>query len=306
MFRRVLPVFALLVAGCSDGAPAATVSDASMLQTPDGGVGIDDAAVEDAASDAPVAPVVYGSSKGAGGLPCTSTVDLGSGRNYCKATVSGVEFRFANAPPSASGPARLVIYVHGDGARAYTSDGAMKALLPWADAHQARVLAVLAPNGCAWWQTAAHDCSSAVEEPDTGANAIAFEAVLKALRSGYDIADGPTFYYGSSGGSIFLSKLFFPRFGKTYPGAYAMNCGGEVPPASAYSWDPKDARSRGETKFWFTYGDQDFLKDAAHATVGYFGGLGFPTDEKVLPGATHCAFDAHGRSKEVFSAYLGE
>lgn len=304
--RRLAPLLALLAAGCSEASPTASMEDASAPQTPDAGGVADAAPAEDASQDAAPLPVVYGSSKGSGGITCTTTVDLGGGRSYCKAKISGVELRFASAPAAATGPSRLVIYVHGDGARAYTSDGAMKALLPWADAHQARVLAVLAPNGCAWWQTPTHDCATTTEEPDTGANATAFEAVLQALRGGYDIADGPTFYYGSSGGSIFLSKLFFPRFGKTYPGAYAMNCGGEVPPASAYSWDPKDARSRGETKFWFTYGDQDFLKDAAHATAGYFLSLGFPTDEKIIPGATHCAFDAHGRSKEVFSAYLGE
>ena len=34
--------------------------------------------------------------------------------------------------------------------------------------------------------------------------------------------------------------------------------------------------------------------------------LRFPVDEKIIAGATHCAFDGHGRAKEVWSAFLGE
>lgn len=247
------------------------------------------------------------SSKGTGGLVCSQTGDLGGGRTYCVSKIQGVELRLADAAPGESGPVSLAIYVHGDGAAAYKSNGAIKALLPWADLRHVRVLAVLAPNGCAWWQKPTHDCASAVEEPDTlGENTVAFEAVLKEIRARYDINFDPTFYYGSSGGTIFLAGAFLPRYGDIYPGAFAMNCGGTTHKKTDFTWNPDDAVARGSTKLWFTYGDQDFLKDDAHASAVFYSGLGFPVDEKIIPGATHCAFDGHGRAKEVWSEYLGE
>ncbi len=212
-----------------------------------------------------------------------------------------------DAAPGENGPVSLAIYVHGDGAAAYKSNGAMKALLPWADLRHVRVLAVLAPNGCAWWQKPTHDCASAIEEPDTtGENTVAFEAVLAEIRARYDINFDPTFYYGSSGGTIFLAGSFLPRYGNVHPGAFAMNCGGTQHKKSDFTWNPDDAAARGSTKLWFTYGDKDFLKDDAHASSVFYSDLGFPVDEKIIPDATHCAFDGHGRAKEVWSEFLGE
>ena len=247
------------------------------------------------------------SSKGTGGLVCSQTGDLGGGRTYCVSKIQGVELRLADVAPSETGPVSLAIYVHGDGAAAYKSNGAMKALLPWADLRHVRVLAVLAPNGCAWWQKPTHDCTSAVEEPDTmGENTVAFEAVLEEIRARYDINFDPTFYYGSSGGTIFLAGAFLPRYGNIYPGAFAMNCGGTQQKKTDFTWNPDDAAARGSTKLWFTYGDQDFLEDDAHASAVFYSALGFPVDEKIIPDATHCAFDGHGRAKEVWSEFLGE
>ena len=226
-----------------------------------------------------------------------------SGRAYCETTVSGVQLRFADA--RAPGPSSLVIYLHGDGARAYTSDGAMKALLAWADANGARVLAALAPNGCAWWQKPSHVCSATIEErDDAGENAVALDSVFRELKARYDIKNGPVFFYGSSGGTIFLSRWFVPRFGDAYPGAYAMNCGGDAPAKSEFMWDVDSAARRADTRFYFTYGDRDFLADAARASVAAYASFGFATDEKVIAGADHCAFDAHARSAEVFTQYL--
>jgi hypothetical protein len=289
----------------------ATLPDAGEL--PDGGPLADSSAPADAGGDS--APPDAGnptdagqsSSKGTGGFACSQTGDLGGGRGYCQTTIQGVEVRLADAAPGENGPVSLGIYVHGDGAAAYKSNGAIKALLSWADLRHVRLLAVLAPNGCAWWQKPTHDCASAVEEPDTlGENTVAFEAVLAQARARYDINFDPTFYYGSSGGTIFLAGAFLPKYGDVYPGAFAMNCGGTQQKKSDFTWNPDDAAARGSTKLWFTYGDQDFLKDDEHTSAVFYTGLGFPVDEKILPGAVHCAFDSHARAKEVWSEFLGE
>lgn len=285
-----------------DDTATAPAADADSPSRVDGG------SRDDGGTDAAAGRTDAGlpdSSRGTGGIPCTRRDTLTGQRKVCVATVGGAELRLADLAEETASPTRLAIYIHGDGARAYESNGAMKAMLGWADAHAARVLAVRAPNGCAWWQAPTHDCATEVEEPDVdGSNAEALAAVLAAVRAGFDIASSPVFYYGSSGGSIFLTKTFYPRYGNVYPGAFAINCGGEVPDPAAYTWDVEDLAARGPSKFWFTYGDRDFLAADEHATAQYFAALGLPTVETVLPDTEHCAFDSHGRALEVFSEYL--
>jgi len=303
----------LLVAaqGCSDSAspaavpPVADGGDGGELppppQTEDGGPsGVDAGDASDGGDKA-------ASSGGSGGLACTRTGNLGGGRTYCVATRGGSELKLA-VPAGGSGALRLALYLHGDGAGAYKSDGAMKALITWADAHHALVVSVLAPNACAWWQAPTQtDCTpNATPVPDAeGVNADALRAVIDAVRGAYDVSNGPVFYYGSSGGSIFLTRSFLRRFGDRYPGVFALNCGGEKADR-AFAWDVASSTLRGSTKLYFTYGDQDFLKADIEEAIPYYGGVGFPTATKVIAGAAHCAFDGHGRAAEVWSTFLGE
>lgn len=305
---RTLVGFALfpLFVACSD---AATAPDATPIEE-DASVAVDSAAPLDAttlpdASDAATPPV--GSTKGKGGVTCSSQGSLGGGRTFCNTTFGGSEVKLAE-PQGGSGPFKVIAYLHGDGAAAHNSNSAMRALLPFADAHHAIVISVLAPNKCAWWQTPTQtDCSgSATPVPDTdGVNAEAFRAVLDGVRAGYDVTLGNAFYYGSSGGSVFLTLHFLRKFGDGYPAIYALNCGGEKP-MKPIAWDTSSSALRAGTRLFFTYGDQDFLKGDIEAAIPFFSGLGFPTDTKVIPGADHCAFDGHGRAVEVFKTALGE
>jgi predicted esterase len=323
MMRSIGLVLGLALAlgthvGCSDAGSGAPRTEPAL----DAGVDMDAMAVDAVAVDAVDAQMqgrdgapadaggdaatVKPGTGGAGGIVCDSMRTV-SGRPVCVANAMGSEFRFVQSA-NPVGPQRLVVYVHGDGARAYESDGALKALLGWSDAHQALTVAVRAPNKCAWWQKASQtDCSdTAKPDPDgTGANADVLKAVLDALRARYDIALGPTFFYGSSGGSIFLSYSFLRRFGDLYPGAYALNCGASKPSA-AFAWDTQDRALRDPTKLYFTYGDKDFLKPDIEKAIPFFQMAGFFVDQKVIPNADHCAFDGHGRAQEVFSAYLGQ
>ena len=257
-----------------------------------------------------------GSSLGTGGITCERMRNLdvapdASTREACQATEGGAEYRFV-MPANPSGPLNLAVYLHGDGAAAHNNNGAMEVLLPWLDAHNAMMVSVRAPNTCSWWLKTDFDCplerDASVTQPDRDlahANATALDAVFKKLRAAYDIVNGPIFYYGSSGGSVFLTNSFFPKFGNVYPGAFAINCGGEVPLPGTFTWDPSDATQRGSSKFWFTYTDQDYLLESEQATVAHYRGLGFPLTEKVLPGG-HCQFQSHGRAGEVWSEFLGE
>ncbi|MBL9110353.1 MAG: hypothetical protein JNM74_13820 [Myxococcales bacterium] len=306
-FRSLsLGVFVSLVGGalsssaCSGS--SATPGDAGSppVDPPlDAGTG-EETSLDGAALDAR-GPV--GSTKGSGGVVCASRGELSGGRAFCTLTIAGAEVKLAE-PTAGAGPFRVVAYLHGDGAAAHNSGSAMRALLPFADERHALVLSVKAPNGCRWWQVPTQtDCSdTAPEVPDTdGLNADVLKAVLDAVRAAYDVTLGNAYYYGSSGGSIFLTSQFVRKYGDAYPGVYALNCGGERP-TKAFAWDTTLAEKRAGTTMFFTYGDQDFLKPDIEKAAPHFAGLGFPVDTKVVAGAGHCAFDGHGRAVEVFRA----
>jgi hypothetical protein len=244
------------------------------------------------------------SSGGSGGLSCLRTGDVGGGRAYCEVRIGSVDVRFVEPIGGDEGaPLRLALYLHGDGARAYQSNSVLRTLLPWADTHHALLAAVLAPNGCAWWQSPEHDCDGAEVDPDRAhENAAALDAALVRLRAAYDLRDAPILYYGSSGGSVFLTASFVPRYGDRYPGVLAINCGGEVPWEPGFRWT---VTASSASELFFTYGDADFLREDAHAAVIAYQDLGFMVRETVLsPGVEHCAFDAHARAAEVWTEAL--
>lgn len=291
-------VFACLAKGCASEDTAmphdSGVRDANA-PLPDGG-----------GPEAEAAAPSISSSRGSGGIPCTSERKV-DGRRVCVASAGGSEFRFV-APAEGAAPSSLVVYVHGDGARAYASDSALRVLAPWAEAHHGLAVAVLSPNGCAWWQKASQtNCAEgAVPDPDsTGQNADALKAVLDTFRQRYDIVTSRAYFYGASGGSIFLTSSFLRRFGNLYPGAYALNCGGTAP-GLAFAWNADDPTMRASTKLYFTYGDKDFLKSEIELAIPFFRSTGFRVDTQVIPNAEHCAFDAHGRAVSVFDAFVGE
>lgn len=291
-------------AGVRNDADVQDASNGDASSESDSGLQADagpqtDAAIDDAST--------AGSSQGSGGLDCSSEPSLGGDRSFCLASESGVEVKLAVPADFASNtsPLRLGLYLHGDGAGAHRSNSAMRTLLPWIDEHHAIMVSVLAPNGCAWWLSPEHDCASDTEDRDVdGANARALDAVLQTIRSRYDIANDAMFYYGSSGGSVFLTSNFFPRFGDRYPGAMALNCGGEAPTASSFTWDVANAGQRGSTRMWFTYGSNDFLRTEIEASIGAHRGFGFDVQEKRIEGAGHCEFDGHGRAREVWTEFL--
>lgn len=292
---RALGCTALLAAlsGCSS--PSSSDPPAPPAPTPDAGSPPPDGGLTpDADAASPPA-----SSGGKGGLTCARTEDVGSGHTACVVTVAGVELKVV-PPLAGAGPVRLGIYLHGDGAGAHKSGSALKAMVPWVEGKRGLGVSALAPNGCAWWQKPTHDCASATSEPDSAAdNTRALAAALDAVEKAYDVRLDSARYYGSSGGSIFLTTQWLPLQGGKRPGVFALMCGGEVgaqPPA----WDMGDAAARARSPLAFTYGAEDFLASDIRRAIAGWGKLGFAVAEKVVPGAGHCAFDAHGEAMRVW------
>ncbi len=228
-------------------------------------------------------------------------MDVGSGHTACVVNVGGVEL--AIVPPlSGAGPVRIGIYLHGDGAGAHKSGSALKAMTPWIEARRGLGVSALAPNGCSWWQKPTHDCGSAASDPDaTADNTRALAAALDAVEKAWDVRRDAVSYYGSSGGSIFLTSQWLPLQGGARPGVFALMCGGEVLAQKA-AWDMGDPAARARSSLAFTYGDQDFLAADVRAAIAGWGKLGFAVTEKVIPGATHCAFDAHAEAMAVWQS----
>lgn len=292
----VLPVLPLAVA-CSGGGGSpgqAAPSDAAPAPPSPG-------AADASAADAPDAAAPPKSSGGSGGLPCVRRDALSGGRSICVARAGTVELEILE-PSGGAGPVGLGLYLHGDGAGAYKSESAVKAMVAWADAHHALAAAALAPNGCAWWQSPSHDCSLESTDVDEKAeNAAALDVALAAIERAWDVRDDARYYYGSSGGSIFLTDEWIPLEGGKRPGVFAIMCGGDAS-TRAYAWDAGDAARRGRDRLFFTYGDQDFLLQDIQASVKDFQRRGFGVTTKVIAGATHCAFDAHGEAVAIWTS----
>lgn len=236
-------------------------------------------------------------------MACVRTDDLGNGRSACVAKVGSVELKIVGSSSSAQKSYRLGLYVHGDGAGAHKSGSALKSMLPWLDAHDGLGVSVLAPNGCSWWQTPTYDCTSTTANgPDlAAANAAALFAAVDALTKAYDIQLDRIYYYGSSGGSIFLTDEWIPLQAQTFPGVFALMCGGSKP-GRAFTWDVHAPAVRATNPLFFTYGDQDFLASDIEKATSDFSANGFAVTKKVIPGAAHCAFDAHGEAMAIWQA----
>jgi hypothetical protein len=233
-------------------------------------------------------------------LTCTATGTLPGGRSYCQASAGGLALRITDKQKT-SGPARLLLFLHSDQGGGYFDNGALIFHLAWADANNARIVSVLAPNGCSWWQTPTHDCGSTVVDPDSNAeNAPRLDAALTELRTKIMLSADPIFVHSDSGGSIFVSYQFLPKLGDKYPGKYAVNCGGVASPLPL-EYIPS-AALLGATRIVYTYGDQDFQANDAHAAFTFFTGKGFITRETILPGVPHCAFNTSLAAENVFSA----
>lgn len=287
----VLGAFVIVACGGDDGVQTTGEAPATEgAEVPDAGPAPDTEA-----------PPSARSSGGSGGITCDKTLSV-SGRAICVATVGAVEIKIL-APPPKKAPVRLGLYVHGDGAGAHKSGSALGAMVAWSDAKPGLAVSVLAPNGCSWWQTPGHDCATNAEEPDTRAdNAKALLAVVEALLHAYDVRLDGFDYYGSSGGSIFLTDQWLPLHGGTYPGIFALMCGGRAP-GRDYTWDVGDASLVARSPLFFTYGDQDFLAEEIEEGMASFDAKRFAVTKKVLPGVAHCAFDAHGEAVGIWQKF---
>jgi hypothetical protein len=280
------------IAGGDEGGASTTSGDGGGVTAPiEGGPAVD------------AGPASIPSSGGHGGLACTRSDDLGGGRMSCVAKIGRVELKVVvPKASSANAPLRLGLYLHGDGAAAHKSNGVLKAMLPWADAQNGLAISALAPNGCAWWLTPMHDCAGTATDADVaGDNAAALVIALDAVMKAFDVRTDGVRYYGSSGGSIFLTDEWLPLQAGTYPGVFALMCGGETS-TRTYAWDTSDATMRAKNPLWFTYGDQDFLAPDITNAIASFKAKSFAVTEKVIAGATHCAFDAHGAAMSIWSA----
>ena len=294
-----------------DGGADVLVSDASIdvsgdtdASSVDAG-SLDGASLDAASIDAGPGPDAGpSSSRGAGGLSCERMGNV-EGMSYCVANVAGVELKLIE-PEDTSGPMDLAIYLHGDGARAYEGDTALRTQAPWTVTRRTLYVAARAPNTCAWWlrpeYTACDGTGTEANVDVEGDNAQALVEVIEALRDAYDLRFDPILFSGSSGGAVFLTGSFLPLHGDEYRGAYALGCGGFAPYAD-FTWETT-RDNQGSTFLYFTYGDADVFRPDIEAGIEAYRTLDFGLDVELREGGVaHCAFDHIGWVTETWERY---
>lgn len=245
-------------------------------------------------------PSTLPGSGGKGGLTCSTHEPLTPTRTTCVTNVGSVQLKLF-LPVGGSGAMRLGLYLHGDGAAAHKSNSALKAMIAWADAQHAIAVSALAPNGCSWWLSPTYDCVSQGQRDLAGTNVGALATAIEGLMRAYDVRTDGLRYYGSSGGSIFLTEAWLPLKGAIFPGVFALMCGGEAS-TRPYAWNTTDASLRAKSALWFTYGDQDALVPDIQASITDFRSKQFAVTERVIPGAGHCEFNAHAEALGIWTA----
>ncbi|NTX07607.1 MULTISPECIES: hypothetical protein [Myxococcus] len=310
----IAALLSLSLAACSDDPDPSPPTDAGA----DAGVPDDTDAGSDAGTDAgsdagPGPWTDAGSSHGTGKLPCDSTGTVLSTNNqtytFCVAQVAGIELKIVE--PRAGivpVPLNLAIYLHGDQARAHTGNTAPRLQAPWAFDHDTLYVSALAPNKCAWWTkpslTTCTDTATAADRDVAGDNARALTEVIDTLRKRWDLNNEPILFGGSSGGSVFLTASFLPKYGGRYRGIYALGCGGEAPWSGALDWDSTRPELRGPTKLFYLYGDQDEYLPDIRASMTEYRRFAVPLEETVIAGVGHCDFDHIGGVKDIWAAAL--
>jgi len=159
MKRRILcPLAALSLAiafACAndpepEGEGNAAVPDAAV-EAPDAGP------IEGGETDAGAEPETGGSG-GSGGLSCRTTKSVttngGVKLSYCMTRVAESELKVVE-PTGVAGPLTLAIYLHGDGARPHVNDTALRHQGDWVAENGVLYVSALAPNNCSWWRARA-------------------------------------------------------------------------------------------------------------------------------------------------------
>ena len=270
-------------------------------QLDDAGVSLDAGSADVTTTPPDAAPAT--SSGGSGGLDCESTGTV-SGLSYCIVTIAGVELKIIE-PEDDEGPLDLAIYLHGDGARAYEGDTALRIQAPFTHARRTLYVAARAPNTCAWWLSPDYSCerASTNEDIDTqGQNADALASVISALQNAWDLNYDPILFGGSSGGAVFLSGAFLPLYGDQFHGAFALGCGGFAP-YTDFAWQTS-RENQGSSVLYFSYGDADAFRTDIEAGIDAYQALDFRIDVDLREGGIeHCAFDHIGWVTEAWSAF---
>jgi hypothetical protein len=201
-----------------------------------------------------------------------------------EATVAGIRMWIWTPPEEVleSGPTQLFVYFHGDEAHDFyrVADTARvrRAVL----AQGLIYVSMLAPNGRSWWTGG--DTSSAVR------------SALDWLAARYDVLPSETIVHGVSGGATGLTSYLLPGGLDAYVSAALLACGGSAR-GNMRAWQP-DGEVVSRLRVWMTYGDRDFLADprgpygaVIPAAIEALRARGIEPNVRVIPGATHCAFD---------------
>jgi hypothetical protein len=180
----------------------------------------------------------------------------------------------------------LLFYFHGDGG----SSGVQQQLLrlaPVASENRLAIAGAATPIGNSWY---------GVVEPKTPEHpfptAQFFDEMLKAILSKHHVDRGRVFLTGISGGAVFITGRYLPRYGAGYRGGAVLLCGGSA--TDTYTngkeiyLNPPEFRANFPMYFFTMKGDY-LYQQILEGTKSYRD-AGFSVLSKFPDGGGHCSF----------------
>ncbi len=204
------------------------------------------------------------------------------------AASNGLESRYRMHVPTdyAQVQRGLLVYLHGDLHLELYGNYFFNQMKTLASKHNLIPIAVYAPGSTQrWWN-------------DGSRNADVLQELLSKVKADYKTTNDRVFFYSMSGGSLFNSAYFIPRYGSNYKGAAAFMCGGAKVETASVS---PTQMSRNMKMLFYTH-PTDFLYQSAMESFRYYQSIGVNAKFEVPSYGGHCVLQPNDK----MDAMLGE
>lgn len=182
--------------------------------------------------------------------------------------------------PSDNQARGLLVYLHGSGnAAAYAN--AMNGIKPVADQFDLIPLLVKTSRTDSWLEGGV-------------ANLLYLDEIIeKEVMASLNIDKQKVFFAGVSGGAVFLTGYFVPRYGYKYRGGAICLCGGEMSILNGIGGIYLNEDLQNYLPIVFYTQQEDYMYDQVKGGEAYYRSKGLKVTAQYPEGGSHCGFNTN-------------